>query len=181
MSRLDQKTVANRYARAIFELAQEDGQLDQTYQELVSVRQVILANPSHAPQKAAVDQSIKEQQALDEQVKEGASKYVANLLQMAFDYRRMSDMVAIVDEFERRYDEKHKRVHAEVVTAVQLDETRRNQLRDNLAVRLGAQEIVLNEKVDPTILGGMVVKTANQTLDGSIKTKIEQIRRLIVK
>lgn len=100
---------------------------------------------------------------------------------MAFDYRRMSDMVAIVDEFERRYDEKHKRVHAEVVTAVQLDETRRNQLRDNLAARLGAQEIVLNEKVDPTILGGVVVKTANQTLDGSIKTKIEQIRRLIVK
>lgn len=100
-----------------------------------------------------MDLGIKEKQALVDQVKEGASKYVANLLQMAFDYRRMSDMVAIVDEFERRYDEKHKRVHAEVVTAVQLDETRRNQLRDNLAARLGAQEIVLNEKVDPTILG----------------------------
>ena len=181
MSRLDQKTVANRYARAIFELAQEDGQLDQTYQELVSVRQVLLDNPSLAPLLAGVDLGIKEKQALVDQVKEGASKYVANLLQMAFDYRRMSDMVAIVDEFERRYDEKHKRVHAEVVTAVQLDETRRNQLRDNLAARLGAQEIVLNEKVDPTILGGVVVKTANQTLDGSIKTKIEQIRRLIVK
>ena len=181
MSRLDQKTVANRYARAIFELAQEDGQLDQTYQELVSVRQVFLDNPGLAPLLAGVDLGIKEKQALVDQVKEGASKYVANLLQMAFDYRRMSDMVAIVDEFERRYDEKHKRVHAEVVTAVQLDETRRNQLRDNLAARLGAQEIVLNEKVDPTILGGVVVKTANQTLDGSIKTKIEQIRRLIVK
>ncbi|MDU4240581.1 MAG: ATP synthase F1 subunit delta [Limosilactobacillus fermentum] len=181
MSRLDQKTVANRYARAIFELAQEDGQLDQTYQELVSVHQVFLDNPSLAPLLAGVDLGIKEKQALVDQVKEGASKYVANLLQMAFDYRRMSDMVAIVDEFERRYDEKHKRVHAEVVTAVQLDETRRNQLRDNLAARLGAQEIVLNEKVDPTILGGVVVKTANQTLDGSIKTKIEQIRRLIVK
>lgn len=181
MNRLDQKTVANRYARAIFELAQEDGQLDQTYQELVSVRQVFLYNPSLAPLLAGVDLGIKEKQALVDQVKEGASKYVANLLQMAFDYRRMSDMVAIVDEFERRYDEKHKRVHAEVVTAVQLDETRRNQLRDNLAARLGAQEIVLNEKVDPTILGGVVVKTANQTLDGSIKTKIEQIRRLIVK
>lgn len=181
MSRLDQKTVANRYARAIFELAQEDGQLDQTYQELVSVRQVFLDNPSLASLLAGVDLGIKEKQALVDQVKEGANKYVANLLQMAFDYRRMSDMVAIVDEFERRYDEKHKRVHAEVVTAVQLDETRRNQLRDNLAARLGAQEIVLNEKVDPTILGGVVVKTANQTLDGSIKTKIEQIRRLIVK
>lgn len=181
MSRLDQKMVANRYARAIFELAQEDGQLDQTYQELVSVRQVFLDNPRLAPLLAGVDLGIKEKQALVDQVKEGASKYVANLLQMVFDYRRMSDMVAIVDEFERRYDEKHKRVHAEVVTAVQLDETRRNQLRDNLAARLGAQEIVLNEKVDPTILGGVVVKTANQTLDGSIKTKIEQIRRLIVK
>lgn len=97
MSRLDQKMVANRYARAIFELAQEDGQLDQTYQELVSVRQVFLDNPSLAPLLAGVDLGIKEKQALVDQVKEGASKYVANLLQMVFDYRRMSDMVAIVD------------------------------------------------------------------------------------
>lgn len=181
MSRLDQKTVANRYARAIFELAQADGQLDQTYHELVSVRQIFSDNPSLAPLLSGVELGIKEKQALVDQLKEEASTYVQNLLQMAFDYRRMNAMVAIIDEFERRYDSMHKRVHAEVVTAVQLDKVRRNQLKDNLAVRFDAQEIVLNEKVDPAILGGVVVKTAGQTLDGSIKTKIEQLRRLIVK
>ena len=178
---LDKKTVADRYAKALFELVDADNELDQTYQELIALRQVFEDNEGLDAALAGVQLSLDEKKSLIKDLQQGASKYVANLIQMVFDYGRIDCMVAIIDEFERRYDEKHKRVHAEVVTAGQLDETRRNQLRDNLAARLGAQEIVLNEKVDPTILGGVVVKTANQTLDGSIKTKIEQIRRLIVK
>ena len=99
---------------------------------------------------------------------------------MVFDYGRMDTLVAIINEFERRYDLKYKRVHADVVTAVQLDETRRNQLKANLAERLGANEVLLSEKVDPAIIGGVIVQTENQTMDGSIATQIEQVRRLLL-
>lgn len=178
---LDKKTVANRYAKAIFELAEENGQLDQTYQELSALRQVFEENDSLAALLSGVDLSLAEKKSLIDALKKGASPFVSNLIQMVFDYGRMDDLVAIIDEFERRYDAFNKRIHAEVITAVQLDTKQRDQLKAGLAKRLSANEIVLHETVDPSILGGVIIRANNETLDGSLSSKIEQIRRLLVK
>ena len=178
---LDKKTVANRYAKAIFELAEENGQLDQTYQELSALRQVFEENDSLAALLSGVDLSLAEKKSLIDALKKDASQFVYNLIQMVFDYGRMDDLVAIIDEFERRYDAFNKRIHAEVITAVQLDTKQRDQLKAGLAKRLSANEIVLHETVDPSILGGVIIRANNETLDGSLSSKIEQIRRLLVK
>lgn len=178
---LDKKTVANRYAKAIFELAEENGQLDQTYQELSALRQVFEGNDSLAALLSGVDLSLAEKKSLIDALKKDASPFVSNLIQMVFDYGRMDDLVAIIDEFERRYDAFNKRIHAEVITAVQLDTKQRDQLKAGLAKRLSANEIVLHETVDPSILGGVIIRANNETLDGSLSSKIEQIRRLLVK
>lgn len=178
---LDKKTVANRYAKAIFELAEENGQLDQTYQELSALRQVFKENDSLAALLSGVDLSLAEKKSLIDALKKDASPFVSNLIQMVFDYGRMDDLVAIIDEFERRYDAFNKRIHAEVITAVQLDTKQRDQLKAGLAKRLSANEIVLHETVDPSILGGVIIRANNETLDGSLSSKIEQIRRLLVK
>ena len=178
---LDKKTVANRYAKAIFELAEENGQLDQTYQELSALRQVFEENDSLAALLSGVDLSLAEKKSLIDALKKDASPFVSNLIQMVFDYGRMDDLVAIIDEFERRYDASNKRIHAEVITAVQLDTKQRDQLKAGLAKRLSANEIVLHETVDPSILGGVIIRANNETLDGSLSSKIEQIRRLLVK
>lgn len=178
---LDKKTVANRYAKAIFELAEENGQLDQTYQELSALRQVFEENDSLAALLSGVDLSLAEKKSLIDALKKDASPFVSNLIQMVFDYGRMDDLVAIIDEFERRYDAFNKRIHAEVITAVQLDTKQRDQLKAGLAKHLSANEIVLHETVDPSILGGVIIRANNETLDGSLSSKIEQIRRLLVK
>lgn len=178
---LDKKTVANRYAKAIFELAEENGQLDQTYQKLSALRQVFEENDSLAALLSGVDLSLAEKKSLIDALKKDASPFVSNLIQMVFDYGRMDDLVAIIDEFERRYDAFNKRIHAEVITAVQLDTKQRDQLKAGLAKRLSANEIVLHETVDPSILGGVIIRANNETLDGSLSSKIEQIRRLLVK
>ncbi|MGJ4064236.1 ATP synthase F1 subunit delta [Limosilactobacillus mucosae] len=178
---LDKKTVANRYAKAIFELAEENGQLDQTYQELSALRQVFEENGSLAALLSGVDLSLAEKKSLIDALKKDASPFVSNLIQMVFDYGRMDDLVAIIDEFERRYDAFNKRIHAEVITAVQLDTKQRDQLKAGLSKRLSANEIVLHETVDPSILGGVIIRANNETLDGSLSSKIEQIRRLLVK
>lgn len=178
---LDKKTVANRYAKAIFELAEENGQLDQTYQELSALRQVFEENDSLAALLSGVDLSLAEKKSLIDALKKDASPFVSNLIQMVFDYGRMDDLVAIIDEFERRYDAFNKRIHTEVITAVQLDTKQRDQLKAGLAKRLSANEIVLHETVDPSILGGVIIRANNETLDGSLSSKIEQIRRLLVK
>lgn len=178
---LDKKTVAIRYAKALFELVDADNELDQTYQELIALRQVFEDNEGLGTALAGVQLSLDEKKSLVKELKQGASQYVANLVQMVFDYGRINYLVAIIDEFERQYDLKNKRMHADVVTAIQLDKQQRDQLKANLAKRFGANEVTLNEKVDPEILGGVIVHVNNKTLDGSLSSKIKQIRRLLVR
>ena len=177
---LDKQTVANRYAKALFELVDEDNTLDQTYQELTALRQVFEDNAALASVLSGVQLSLSEKKSLIDDLKKGFSQPVSNLIQMTFDYGRINDLVAIIDEFETQYDHLQKRVHADVVSAVQLDENRRQKLANALAARLGANEVVLNQTVDPTIIGGLIVKVGSQTLDGSIKTKLERMRQLLV-
>ena len=151
---LDKKTVADRYAKALFELVDADNELDQTYQELIALRQVFEDNEGLDAALAGVQLSLDEKKSLIKDLQQGASKYVANLIQMVFDYGRIDCMVAIIDEFERRYDRKMKRMHADVT---------------------------ITKHVDPEILGGVIVHVDNKTLDGSLSSKIKQIRRLLVR
>jgi F-type H+-transporting ATPase subunit delta len=177
---LDKKTVAKRYAKALFELVSADDQLEQTYQELVALRTVFEQNVGLQRALSGTNLSQDQKKSMIEELKDGSSKLVANLIQMVFDYGRMGEMAAIIDEFEAQYDQLHKRVHADVVSAVQLDENRRQKLADALAERLGANEVILNQTVDPKIIGGLIVKVGSQTLDGSLKTKLGKIRQLLV-
>ncbi|EEW52812.1 ATP synthase F1 subunit delta [Limosilactobacillus antri] len=178
---LDKKTVARRYARALFELVDADNEIDQTYQELIALRQVFEDNEGLESALAGVQMAFDDKKALVSALQTGASQSVQNLIQMLFDYGRIDCLVAIIDEFERRYDQRNKRMHADVVTAIQLDKQQRDQLADNLAKRFGANEVVLNEHVDPAILGGVIVHADHKTLDGSLSSKIKQIRRLLVR
>ncbi|MEY8442306.1 ATP synthase F1 subunit delta [Lactobacillaceae bacterium 24-114] len=178
---LDKQTVANRYSKALFELVDEDNKLDQTYQELTALRQVFNENRDLASILSGVQLSVNEKKSLIDDLKKGFSQPVSNLIQMTFDYGRIENLVAIIDEFERRYEEKNKLLHAEVVTAIQLDKQQRDQLKAKLAKMFDANEVSLDEKVDPEILGGAIVRVNNKTLDGSLSSKIKQIRRLLVR
>ncbi len=174
-------TIANRYAKALFELVVEQDQLDSTFEELKQLRDVFQTNDNLAYLLTSVELSLQEKQSILKILTDGATPVVKNLIMMVFDYGRMDDMVAIIDEFERRYDSKKKRVHADVVTAVKLDATQKDQLSQTLAKKIDANEIMLSEQVDPSILGGVIIHANNETWDGSLSSKIEQIRRLLVK
>ena len=178
---LDKMTIANRYAKALFELVVEQDQLDSTFEELKQLRDVFQTNDNLAYLLTSVELSLQEKQSILKILTDGATPVVKNLIMMVFDYGRMDDMVAIIDEFERRYDSKKKRVHADVVTAVKLDATQKDQLSQTLAKKIDANEIMLSEQVDPSILGGVIIHANNETWDGSLSSKIEQIRRLLVK
>lgn len=176
---LDTRTLSKRYAKALFELADEGNQLDSVYSELTALRQVYVDNPDLPALLRGVDLTVDDKKQLLASLKRDASQLVKNFLQMLFDYGRLDLLVEMVNEFESRYDERQKLMHAKVTTAVALNDSQRSSLSDNLAKRFHANKVDLDEKVDPQILGGVIVSVNHQTLDGSISTKIEKIRRLL--
>jgi F0F1-type ATP synthase, delta subunit (mitochondrial oligomycin sensitivity protein) len=103
---LDKMTIANRYAKALFELVVEQDQLDSTFEELKQLRDVFQTNDNLAYLLTSVELSLQEKQSILKILTDGATPVVKNLIMMVFDYGRMDDMVAIIDEFERRYDSK---------------------------------------------------------------------------
>ena len=68
-----------------------------------------------------------------------------------------------------------------VTTTVPLNKQQKEQLVTKLKTQFGYAQIELTEAIDPTILGGVVVETKNQVIDGSLKTRLNQIKKSLSK
>ncbi|MDT6981011.1 ATP synthase F1 subunit delta [Levilactobacillus zymae] len=177
---LDRTTVAKRYARALFELLSEKDQLEDGYTELQQLRRVFQDNPRLGTVLSDASLQAADREALVGQLTSQASPYIKNLIRMVYDYGRMDVMVAIIDQFQALYDEKHHTVYAHVTTAVDLSAEQKDRIATAYAQRVGAQKVILDSQVDPTIFGGVIVKSAGMILDGSLKTKISKLRRQLL-
>ncbi|GEO66017.1 ATP synthase F1 subunit delta [Levilactobacillus spicheri] len=177
---LNRTTVAKRYARALFELLSEKDQLETGYTELQELRRVFQDNPQLGTVLSDASLQATDRQKLVSQLAESASPYIQNLIQMVYDYGRMDTMVAIIDQFQVLYDELHHTVYAKVTTAVDLSADQKDKIAAAYAQRVGAQKVILDSQVDPTIIGGVVVQSAGMILDGSLKTKINKLRRQLL-
>ena len=170
---------ASRYAKAIFELASEDGKIDQWSRELVLIRAVfddptareIIANPS-----VSVETRIKAVEALD---LPGIGPRGLNLMRLLVASRRVDRIDEIVEHFEVLADEAAGRVRARVTTAIPLSEADREKLGADLSARLG-KDVRLVAQVDPSILGGLLLQVGDRLTDASVAGRLDQLRRKVL-
>lgn len=170
---------ASRYARAIFELATEEGRVDKWSKQLAIIRQVledptaqaVLANPSipHDVRMGAVEK-------LD---LPGIDAQGMNLMRMLVGSGRANRLGEIADRFESLADEAAGRVKATVTTAIPLSEADRESLRKDLSGRLG-KDVRLDSKVDPAILGGLLLQVGDRLTDASVAARLDQLRRQVL-
>ncbi|QBO36729.1 F0F1 ATP synthase subunit delta [Periweissella cryptocerci] len=179
--KLDQTTIAKRYSKALFELAEEAGSTDAVFEELTSLKAVFVDNAELGSQLNGPALPTSAKKTIIEALKQDATPVVANFIQMSYDYGRTDDVVAIVDAFQRLVDEKKSVVYASVTTAVDLAADQKERLATEFAKRVGANKVVLDTKVDPAIVGGVIVQSDSQILDGSVATKLAKVRRMLVK
>lgn len=170
---------ASRYARAIFELATEEGRVDEWSKQLGLIREVledptaqaVLANPSipHDVRMKAVEQ-------LD---LPGIDAQGLNLMRMLVGSGRGNRLGEIADRFESLADEAAGRVKATITTAIPLSEADRESLRRDLSGRLG-KDVRLDSKVDPAILGGLLLQVGDRLTDASVAARLDQLRRQVL-
>jgi len=177
---LNRTTVAKRYGRALFELLSEKDQLETGYTELQELRRVFQDNPQLGTVLSDASLQATDREQLVSQLADNASPYIKNLIKMVYDYGRMESMVDIIDQFQSLYDELNHIVYAKVTTAVALSDDQKDKIATAYAQRVGAQKVILNGQVDPTIIGGVVVESAGMILDGSLKTKINKLRHQLL-
>ena len=164
---------AKRYARAVFELAESEGQVGEWGQRLGQVS-AVLSDPEVARALTNPTIATEQRMAIVSDLFDGSE--ATNLAKLLIESDRVRDVGAIADEFQRLADEAAGRVRATVTTAVELSSKDRDRVAEELSKRLG-REIHLDVLVDPAILGGLKLQYGDRLVDASVATRLQQLRR----
>lgn len=168
---------ARRYADAIFGLAKEQGRLDEWAGDLTR-----LASAAEEPSfLTLMDTSkilLQQRLAIAEQVVPGLHLQAVNLLALLATRGRVRLLSRIEQEYQRLVNSERGIEEAEMVTAAQLEPSEVEDLRGRLEQARG-RRLHLAYRQDPTLLGGLVMRFGDQLVDGSLRTRLEQMRRVM--
>ena len=166
-----------RYAQAAFELALEKGELKDWQTGLNQVAGIVadgklmsmLENPklSFEVKKAILEESLGTMNPL-----------VVNLAYLLMSRGRLKILGDISKYYERLLDRHHGIVHAEVLTAVSLHDEDRQSLSRQFAELVG-HKVIIDSRVDPSILGGFKAKIGDVLIDGSIRNALESMKKTL--
>jgi F-type H+-transporting ATPase subunit delta len=166
---------AKRYARAVFELATEEGKVDEWTRRLTTVRD-LLSDPSVAAVLTNPTIPLDRRMELVSSAPHELDPEATNLARLLIESNRVKQIGGVAEEFEVLADAAAGRVRATVTTAVDLDRAERDKVADQLSRRLG-KEVRMTVVVDKSILGGLKLQYGDHLIDASVATKLQQLRR----
>ncbi|MEX0847578.1 MAG: ATP synthase F1 subunit delta [Ilumatobacteraceae bacterium] len=164
------------YARALFEIARAEGTLDEVEDELFRFARSY--ESSDALRNALTDEQIPagKRQAIVEDLLGGkATPTTTQLVSMVVGSGRGRELPAIIDKLVARASSSKHLELAEVRTAVALTHDQETRLAAALANATGKQ-VNLKVIVDPSVLGGIVATIGDTVIDGSVRTRIDQLK-----
>ena len=172
--------IAKRYAKAFFDIAGEEGNYENYYDELKSFSSILeeskkledfLSDPvfEQADKKAVVEEVLK---------RVDISNMTANFLKLLLDKRRI-DILSDIESCYREYmDKALKKVRANVKTAFPLTAELSESIMNSLEKTAG-KKVDMTIEEDSSLLGGVVVRVGDIIYDGSIKTQLNNIKSLL--
>jgi F-type H+-transporting ATPase subunit delta len=169
--------VAGRYATALFELALEAGAIDRIREELDTFDTLATSNPDlmrviRSPVFGAEEQTKALTAVLE---RAGIGGVTAQFLKVVASNRRLFAVRQIIKSF-RTLVARHKgEVTAQVTVAERLNDARLAEIKDALATVTG-KDVHVEMHVDPSIIGGLVVKLGSRMVDTSLRTKLNAIK-----
>jgi len=169
-------TVARVYAETLLEVARDRRAVDRIAGEVEALRGVLEQGPIlrrflESP-RIAIDEK---KSVLRGTLADRLSEETLRFLELVVEKRREALLDEILNEFGALVDELHNRRKLEVSSATPLPDDLRDRLREVFATASGS-EIVLEERVDPRLLGGLIVQLGDLRIDGSLRTRLESLR-----
>jgi len=166
---------ARRYARAVFELAEQEGHVEQWSRRLARVRE-LFADPVVATVLTNPTIATEQRESLVSTATNLLDQEGVNYARLLIESGRVEEAAEIDDEYQRLADEAAGRVRATVTTAIELPREDRNRVERELSQRLG-KDVRLTVVVDPRILGGLKLQYGDRVVDASVATRLQQLRR----
>jgi len=168
--------LAQVYGRSIFQVALEQGKLDELREQIGQFADALEQNRDLAVFFFSPYFSTAEKQDALGRVLEGAEEILLNFLSLLIENHRMPVIFRIRQQYERLWEEENRLLPVEITSAIELDQATTESLGRTIGERAG-RKVTLAARVDPDILGGIVVRVGNSILDASIRNRLEQLRR----
>lgn len=165
---------ARRYAQAAFELARESGDLDRWRADLGDIAEV-LAESGAASVLADGRLPLESRYAMVDRVLD-VQPLAINMAKLLISKGRSYDARAVSDAFNRFADEHQGIEHAQITTAVELTPAQVEAIEQRLSGQLG-KRVTATAVVNPAIIGGAVLRVGDRIVDGSVRTRLRQLRR----
>ncbi len=169
--------LAARYAAALYALAIDSSKVDSIYDELDRLSGLIDESQDLRRLLESPILSREEQQRAITAIMEkaGADALTVKFLGTLASNGRLSALPRVIQAFQQEHARQRGQVSAEVISAVALDDRRIGVVEKTVARLARSDKVSLSMRVDPSLIGGLVVRIGSRMIDSSIKTKLSRL------
>jgi F-type H+-transporting ATPase subunit delta len=172
--------IAEVYSRALFDVAMEHDILDDVHDQLGQFADELDGNRDMQVYFFSPYFSSQEKKDGIGKLIEGADEHFQRFLELLAERHRMPAVFRIRREFDRLYSEERKLLPVTITSAVELDKDTLKGIADKIEENTG-RKVDLTTKVDPNVIGGLVMRVGNMVMDGSIRARLERLRKQVAK
>ena len=170
---------ARRYAQAVFAIALEQGEPDRWLDDLALLSDAMVneefANFLDAPQLTLSQKT----DMIEESLGDSIGPLALNLISLLASRNSARLLPSITESYQEMLDEHNGIERAEVVSAVALSDEQQDRIETMLKGIVG-KDITSTSRIDPQILGGFVARVGDKVIDGSTRTRLDELRRELV-
>ncbi len=172
--------ISEVYARSLFEVAKEGGQLDEVREQLGQFADALEGDRGLQQFLFSPYFSTEEKEDGLRRVVQGATPTIVNFLELLVEKHRMPVVFRIRRDLDRLWEDENRVLPVQITSATDLDEATVRGIGDRIGEQTG-RRVELTARVDPDILGGIVLRVGNQILDASIRNRLESLRRQVAR
>ena len=167
------------YGQSLYDLAVEENLTDDILGEMECVKGIFGENPDYVTLLSEPSVPKNERlQMVDESLGESLKPYHLNFIKILIEKGLLREYSACYKRFRKSYNEDHGIADALVTTAVPLSDQQLKHLKEKLE-KISGKKILLEQKTDPDILGGVRVDLEGQLFDGSVKGRLSELRKKV--
>lgn len=168
--------VAKRYAEALFDLADEQNIVSDMYSEIGDLNKVIKENDNlYDVLRSPFVKPEEKKNLVDGLFKGRVSDYSVNFLKVLIDNQRVTELDGVVMAYKGLFNEKNNVAEGTVTTVVALEPEKISELEQKLSA-IYNKSVKLENIIDEDILGGVLVRIGNEEIDGSVKSRLRDLK-----
>jgi ATP synthase F1 delta subunit len=172
--------IAEVYARSLFEVAKEHEVLDRVHDELGEFAEALSEDRTLQVFLFSPYFSSQEKREGVGKIVSDADERTVNFLELLAERHRMPALFRIKREFDAMWADENQLLPVTVTSAVELDEGIVDEIGKRIQDQTG-RKVELSSNVDPDVLGGLMVQVGNMVLDGTVRNRLERLRKTVAK